>query len=141
MMQYLLGFLLFLNFARVYSNSNSNSNNAIITDYIGKWNKMRGAPNIFIYSGYGTTINMYDNSLSTKKLQRTSGYAYRKHDNNANTTYYNVFFETVPNDGNYWFVQLYNISTNYYKYSIYYNHNGGSWIWGQESEEYLRVKI
>ena len=130
-------FLLLLFFCNLmFINS---SNPTTITNYIGRWFQLYGDPNVLLYSGYGSTINTYDDRLSSKKLQRMAGYGYKRTENNS--TYYTVYFENLPLDGTYLLLQLNSITAGYYKYSIYVDNTGYGWVWGKETDGYTRPTI
>jgi len=108
----------------------------ILTNYIGKWFQLYGDPSIYLFSGYGSAINTYDDRLSSKRLERATGYGYRKYRNTTTTPYYIAYLETIPRDGSYWLISLNNITTGYYKYSVLYHYSGSITIWGKETDQY-----
>jgi hypothetical protein len=108
----------------------TDDNPTIITNYIGRWFPMYAENGMYVFSGYGSSINTEDDNLSSKKLERMVAYAYRDPTNNI--TDYGAYFESVPLDGSYWYVTLNNLTTiGYIKYTIVYDYTGAIWIWGQ----------
>jgi signal transduction histidine kinase len=103
----------------------------IVTNYIGRWVPMYAEDTMYLFSGFGAMINIEDKRLSSKKLERIIGYAYKKPEN----TQYTVYFETLPKDGSYWHVVLKNITLGYTKYTLVYDYNGQTWVWGQSTKD------
>jgi hypothetical protein len=107
-------------------------NPTTITEYIGSWYTLHSNKNVLIFSGYGSMTNTYDNKLSSKKLERVSGYGSKVE--NSNSTEYYAYIESVPIDGSYWFLKLDNITNGFIKYSIYSDRTGNIWIWGSNKK-------
>ena len=131
-MNYLLfAIVLFENLLRCLSTHQPTT----ITNYIGKWYSVYADPNIYIYSGYGSMTNTYNDQLSSKKMQRMAGYGYKQVTDNS--TYYVAYLETIPLDGSYWMLHLNNITNGFFKYSIYNDRSGGIWIWGNDKKSLI----
>jgi hypothetical protein len=103
-----------------------------ISEYIGSWYNLKSDPNVFIYSGYGSMTNTYNNKLSSKRMERVSGYG-SKIKNNNSTDYY-AYIESFPLDGSYWLLKLDNITVGFIKYSIYSDRTGNIWVWGNDKK-------
>ena len=88
----------------------------IMTNYIGKWTPLYADEKIYIFTGFGSTINTENERLSSKRLERMIAYAYIKNDTNKQE--YNAYFESIPHDGSYWHLTLTKLSMGYYKYTI-----------------------
>jgi hypothetical protein len=103
-----------------------NTNPTIITNYIGRWTPMIAQKNMYVFAGFGSTINTEDDRLSSKKLERMIGYGYKNNDVDD----YTVYFEVIPHDGSYWHLLIANLTTGQYKYTLVYDYTGGILVWG-----------
>jgi len=102
----------------------------IITNYVGNWYPLYLNEKMYIYAGYGKMINTENKYLSSKKAERMIGYGYLK---NKKTNLYTVYFESIPHDGSYWHLEIYNVTDGYYKYTILNDYSGGIWVYGDNS--------
>jgi hypothetical protein len=122
-------------------NTNNSTNSVTITNYIGRWYTLYAEDNIFLFTGYGSTIHNEDVTKSSKKLERTSAYAYKlskKEKQTFGTTYdYYAHFEVLPRDGNEWtlFLNDLNIESAYYKYTLIQDYDGKVSVWGKQTTD------
>lgn len=106
-----------------------NTHPTIVTNYIGRWSPVAAHKNMYVFAGFGSTINTEDERLSSKKLERMIGYGYKNHDADD----YTVYFEVIPHDGSYWHLLIANLTMEQYKYTVVYDYNGGIFVWGSPS--------
>ena len=106
-----------------------NTHPTIVTNYIGRWSPVAAHKNMYVFAGFGSTINTEDERLSSKKLERMIGYGYKNHDADD----YTVYFEVIPHDGSYWHLLIANLTMEQYKYTVVYDYTGGIFVWGSPS--------
>lgn len=106
-----------------------NTHPTIVTNYIGRWSPVAAHKNMYVFAGFGSTINTEDERLSSKKLERMIGYGYKNHDADD----YTVYFEVIPHDGSYWHLLIHNLTMEQYKYTVVYDYTGGIFVWGSPS--------
>jgi lysozyme C len=133
---FLILFLLFIS-----SNSLPITVNELnVTNYIGHWSQVYGAPTNTIFQGYGKCItadyglldNGYISVLNSQinknnEIEKINGYAYYK--NISDPGKLTVHLDGVPVDAPYWVIKLGEVVDNQYQYSIITSPSGISlWV-------------
>jgi lysozyme C len=112
-----------------------------LSNYLGHWYQVYGAPTNSIFQGYGTCITAdyglldsgYVSVLNSqlnknKEIEKINGYAYYKN-NISESGKLTVHLDGVPVDAPYWIVKLGEIVDNQYQYSIITTPSGISlWV-------------
>ncbi len=111
-----------------------------VTNYIGHWSQVYGAPTNTIFQGYGKCItadyglldNGYISVLNSQinknnEIEKINGYAYYK--NISDPGKLTVHLDGVPVDAPYWVIKLGEVVDNQYQYSIITSPSGISlWV-------------